>query len=125
MEKKTVYFVNFWSPGTFVADSWTQEVKSDDPKSVVWPERAYAFTMNKRIDVVDGKKVYKGESKQIGPTYYHPESKVENINQVKKNKNATPILVSNMEFNGWKEIIWSRWGNWPQPFDKKKSVVLA
>ena len=37
---------------------------------------------------------------------------------------ATPILISNMECNDWKQIIWTRWGNWPQPFDPATAEVL-
>ena len=124
MKKVIVYYVNFFSPGSFVADSWTKDIDDPDPKKVEWPERAYAFTLHKRTDVVDGKQVFRGSPKQIGPMYYHPDSKVENIRAAKKNKKSTPILISNMENNGWKEIVWSRWGNWPQPFDRKKSAVL-
>jgi len=35
------------------------------------------------------------------------------------------ILLSNMRCNGWPSVIYSRWGNWPQPFDATKVVVLS
>lgn len=125
MHKRTVYYVTFTAPGAFVAESWKREVSSPDPHKVEWPGNAYAFTMHKREDAIDGDTVYIGQPQQIGPTYYHPDSKVETLAEVRLNQKATPILISNMECNRWSHIIWSRWGNWPQPFDPAESEVLA
>ena len=35
------------------------------------------------------------------------------------------ILLSNMRCNEWPSVIYTRWGNWPQPFDAEKIRVLA
>jgi hypothetical protein len=29
-----------------------------------------------------------------------------------------------MECNGWKQMVWTRWGNWPQPFEPERMEVL-
>ena len=124
MHKETVVYVTFLSPGSIVADQWTRDVESLDPYTVDWPDRAYAFTMHTREDVVDGAARYKGVPARVGPVYYHPDSKVETLEEVRINPNAGDILVSNMECNRWGRVVWSRWGNWPQPFEAEKAVVL-
>lgn len=124
MQKRTIYYVTFMAPGSFVAESWKREVPSPDPRKVKWPGNAYAFTMHQREDVIDGETVYNGQPQQIGKTYYHPDSKVQSLDEARTDPRATPILISNMECNDWKQIIWTRWGNWPQPFDPATAEVL-
>lgn len=124
MKKQKVYFVVFWAPGSFFGESWTSEVKTPDPMAVKWPDNAYSFTMHEREDVVDGDTRFRGDSIQVGPAYFHPDSKVETLTQVKKNPKSTPTLIENMRCNKWEAVVWSRWGNWPQPFEKGKAVVL-
>lgn len=124
MDKQTVYYVTFWAPGSFVANDWTVTVDSPDPHKVEWPDSAYAFRLFKREDVIDGDKTYQGKPKQVGPTYYHPDSAIQSLDEVRTNPKASRILVSNMECNGWKQIIWTRWMNWPQPFEPGKMQVL-
>jgi hypothetical protein len=29
-----------------------------------------------------------------------------------------------MECNGWKQIIWTRWMNWPQPYEPGQQAIL-
>lgn len=125
MKKILKHFVTFYSPGSFCADTWTEDVCDVSPDKIKFPDRAYYFTMHKQEDVVDGATVYKGESKQVGPRYYHPDSKVETLEQVRINPKASKTLIENMEYNRWEKIVWSRWGNWPQPFDDAKDVVLT
>lgn len=126
MKKQTVYWVRFFAPGSFVANEWTKDYDEQPrPNDIEWPDNAYAFTVHKRVDALDGDDTYKGKPEQIGPIYYHPESKVETLEEVRHNPNATDILIQNMERNGWAEIIWTRWGNWPQEYDATKHQVLA
>jgi len=55
MEKQLKYWIEFFAPGSFTANTWTQEVEClPDPNTVPWPDRAYSFTLNKREDVIDG-----------------------------------------------------------------------
>lgn len=125
MDRITVRFARFLAPGSFVANEWTTPVESLDPNAVAWPDNAYAFTLHERVDLHDGPELFKGAEKQIGPMYYHPDSKVKTLAEVKADPASTRILVSNMECNGWGSLIYSRWGNWPQPFDATKHRVLA
>lgn len=124
MEKRTTHYVVFWSPGSFMANDWSQPVDSPDPRKVAWPDNAYAFRMFKREDVIDGGKTYEGKPEQLGPIYYHPDSAIQSLDEARSNPRASRTLISNMECNDWKQIIWARWQNWPQPFDPAEMVIL-
>ena len=82
MDRVTVRYVRFFSPGSFCANDWTEPVNTADPCAVVWPENAYAFTLHERVDALDGIETFKGEAKQVGPMYYHPDSKIETLAEV-------------------------------------------
>ena len=124
MEKKKVYWIRFWSPGSFVSESYDKNVKEfPDPQSVEFPDNAYSFTLHERKDVIDGDKTYRGDAQQVGPRYYHPDSKVEGIDEVSKRKDCD-ILIRNMQNNNWNEVVWSRWDNWPQTLTRSENVVL-
>ena len=125
IRKETMRWVKFYSPNILCADTWTEDVTGDDPNEVVWPERAYAFRMYYRVDVyIDGER-FKGDNQGGGVTYYHPDSKVESIDEVRaRNNPEDSTLLGNMECNGWSHIIWTRWGNWPQPYESDTVVVL-
>lgn len=126
MQKVKKYWARFYAPGSFVANEWDIESSSKiEPSSVEWPENAYAMTLHERTDMIDGDDTFTGQAEQIGPMYYHPDSVVETLDEAKRNPNATSILISNMECNRWESIVWSRWGNWPQPFDSSKHQVLS
>lgn len=126
MDRVTVRYVRFFSPGSFCANDWTEPVNTADPCAVVWPENAYAFTLHERVDALDGIETFKGEAKQVGPMYYHPDSKVVTEAEVAaKGDQRDSILLSNMRCNKWPSVIYSRWGNWPQPYEAGKHVVLG
>lgn len=125
MDRVPVRFARFLSPGSFTAETWERPVDSLDPAAVPFPDNAYAFTLHERVDVHDGPEVFTGKERQVGPTYYHPDSKVETLDEVRANPNATRILVSNMEINRWDRLIWTRWGNWPQPFDPANTQIVS
>ena len=126
MHRVTVRYVRFLSPGSFVANDRTVPVDSADPQTVKWPENAYAFTLHERVDVLDGPETFKGEAKQIGPVYYHPDSKVLTEAEVAaKGDPRDSILLSNMRCNKWPSVIYSRCGNWAQPYEAGKALVLG
>ena len=126
MERVTVRYVRFLSPGSFVANEWTMPVESADPSAVVWPDNAYAFTIHERVDMLDGQETFKGEAKQIGPVYYHPNSRIDTQAVVAARGDPRDrILLENMECNGWPAVIYSRWGNWPQPYEADKTRILS
>lgn len=120
-------FVTFMCPGSFVGEQYSRDVGPDfNQFDMDWPDDAYAFTLNERVDVVDGSETFNGKSAQIGPIYYHPDSKVETLDEIRVNPKAQRgCLIENMVCNKWDLIVWSRWGNWPQPFDAEKMCVLG
>lgn len=125
MEKVTVRYARFLTKGSFFAEEWTELVSSADPNDVVFPDGAYAFTMNERVDVVDGDDVYTGKASQIGPMYYHPDSKVVTFDELmSRNDPRDRILLENMRCNGWSSMIYTRCGDWPQPYKKESMKIL-
>lgn len=124
MKKELKRFVTFLAPGSFLAENWSRDVDSLDPYAIEWPNNAYAFTLHEREDIVDGDARFTGKARQIGPTYYHPDSTIETLDEVKANPKAGAVLVSNMQINRWDRVVWSRWGNWPQPYKDGEVKVL-
>jgi len=105
-------------------ETWDKDIKNIIPKDMKFPKNAYAFEIYEQENIVDGEKVFIGEAKRIGPMYYHPDSKIETLAQVKGNPNASKTLISNMECNKWDKVIWTRWNNWPQPYKKGRMKIL-
>jgi hypothetical protein len=125
MLKEKKYWITYWMPGSFTANTSVKDCKELPLiAEVEWPENAYALTLHQREDAIDGEKVYKGESEQIGPMYYHPDSKVTTLEETKAHPHTTKTLISNMECNGWDAVIWTRWGNWPQPFENGRHEIV-
>ena len=124
MERVTKRWANFYFPGMFVANETERDVASLDPHSVAWPDGAYAFALYERTELHDGPDVYTGKAQRVGPLYYHPDSKVETLAEVEANRPGERILISNMRCNGWSAVVWSRYGNWPRPFDPAQDQVL-
>ena len=126
MDKVTVHYVRFYSTGSFCANDWTAEVQSADPAAVVWPENAYAFTLHERVDVLDGPKRFEGKPQQLGLMYYHPDSAVKTQAEIAAKADPRDrILLQNMKCNSWPAVIYSRWGNWPQPYEADKVRILG
>jgi hypothetical protein len=119
------YWIKFYAPGSFTANVWIIECEElPKPEEVEIPENAYAFEIYKREDIEKDGKIYKGEAKQVGKQYYHPDSEVTTLEEVRKHPKTTDILISNMECNKWDSVIWTRWGNWAQPFNKEKISIV-
>lgn len=127
IEKVVVRYARFLSPGVALAEYWTKPVETLDPAEVTWPDNAYAFTLHERTDMVDGEgKTYTGEPRQIGPVYYHPDSKILTEDEVSaKGDPSDSILLWNMHINKWPCVIYTRWGNWPQPYDPNETRLLG
>ena len=107
------YYAVFYTPGSLNARHWSVPIPSADPLKVKWPKDAFMFRLFQA-----------GTDVQLGKDYYHPDSKVETLTDVEKNPRAPPGLVDTMKSKGWNQILWSRWGTWPQPWDPGKGEVL-
>lgn len=123
--KETIYTLTFHMPGVFVGEEFSTPVDHCDPAKVEWRDDAYAFCFFGRDRVTDDKgNTYDGDEEQVGKLYYHPDSVIETLAEVKANRPDETILISNMQTNGLEKIIWTRRGNWPQPYDEKRIEVL-
>lgn len=130
MSKLVKHYVEFFSPGTFVAETSEREIKSWDiaaatKMALKISERygatpyGFRFTTRQRgDDDFDSKQTAKS------PMYYLG-GKVETLAQVKaRATDKDSILISNMEGNGWKRIITNdnSW-RWTQPLDDSDVVL--
>ena len=120
MRTSTEFIVVYFYAGTICANTSEKLFNSrEEITSAEWPNGVYAYKLYQQdiVQDTDTGKLYRGDRTEVdGKIHYHPDSKVETLEQVRHNPNATGILISNMECNGWDSIVWTRYGNWPQPF---------
>lgn len=116
----------FYSAGSFFADQTRVEVNSADPEAVKFPDGAYAFVLRQHNEVeIDGV-IYRSAETQSTPfTYYHPDSCLKTLDEVLADPRSGPYLASNMRVNRWDRVVYTRYGNWPQPFDPASTVILG
>lgn len=123
------HYVEFFSPGTFFAETTTKEIGSwDVGKAVkmakVITERhgakpyGFAFTTRERgPDDFDSK-----ETKRSGMHYLR--ARVMTLADVKREMPDQRILIGNMECNRWDKIVVSANGyRWTQPLHKGDRVL--
>lgn len=127
---KTVkWFVEFHYPGLMLGDSSEEEYTGPvEPKDVAFADNSYAFTIWKRTDIEEDGETFKGERSVVGKRYYyHPDSRITSLEEMKTGSvpGVTEILLSNMRINKWDSVIWTRLGNWPQPYDAERMEVLS
>jgi len=118
------YCMTFWSPGTIVGESWTADVDEfPEPAAIQWPERAYAVQFCEQTVAEANGETLRGTLRSIGPLRYHPDSVVTTLAETERHPNATAILLDNMRTNNWDAVIWTRWGNWPQPWNAARMEI--
>lgn len=121
MQKVTKRSLRFYYPGLLFSDSSDVEVEHDFPdKMALWPKNAFAYRRVTRVDVEDGGETFRGKE-ETGPLVYHPNTKLESLEQVRLNPKATANLISNMENNGWNEIAWTIF-NQAMPLSKEDYI---
>ncbi len=124
------HYVEFFSPGTFVAESTTQEVDSWDIDTA----KKMASKITERHEATPygfqfvtrerGAKDFDSKEVKRSPLYYLG-GKVETLAEVEARKDPSErILVENMRGNGWDRIITNTnsW-KWTRPL-RKDDVVL-
>lgn len=114
------HYVEYIYPGIIVSETSTKEVLSRNPKSVLIPDSAYGFRFIDREEVeLNGEKL-KGDNKNISRWYYRGRQMT--LEDVKREKPEEEILISNMERNDWKSIVWTKF-NQAIPLDKGDTVL--
>ncbi len=125
MNKFTTRYAQFWAPGLFFGESWTKELCMNETPE--WPGNAYAYQLWEREDIDDGE-TYKGTPRKVGKLIYHPDSTIASIEDIRAARTPIapgPALLRNMEINKWDKVIWTRWGNWPQPWEPDRMEVAS
>jgi len=126
MKKVKEYWIVFYSPGTIVANTWSKDIeKPVKPENVEWPDNAYAFELCERENIIENDETYKGKVIK-SKMYYHPNSKLSTLKEIKAtNDRRDATLIRNMENNNWNRVIFTRWGNWPQPYKPEEMEVIC
>ena len=124
------HFVEFYSPGSFFAetdmreiDSWDIDKAKELAKEIIqrYGAKPYAFkfiTRGRTDDELDSKVI-----EESG--YYFINGIVKTLEEIKAENNPNnKILISNMECNKWDKVVitYSPY-KWTQPFRKNDSVV--
>lgn len=127
MEK---HFVEFFSPGTFVAETTTKPIDSWDVSKALemakniterWNSKPYGFqffTKARMDDELDSHEIARSG-------IYYINGTIKTLEDLKAEKNPdNRTLISNMECNGWDRVVQtcSPW-KWTQPFDDDDHVV--
>lgn len=126
------HYVKFFSPGTFMAEDNTEEVKSWDVKAATKragdieqrysaiPYGFYFYTMERAPGEWEPKRT------ATSPMYFLPHCKLETLEEIDaRDLPDERILRSNMHGNGYKAVIVTTKGwKWTQPFDAAKDVLL-
>lgn len=125
------HFVEFFSPGTFVAESSVHPVDSwdvDEAKKISlqicerYGSKPYGFqffTRARTDDELDSKVIAKSG-------IYYINGVVKTLEEIKAENNPNDrILISNMESNGWDRVVttYSPY-KWTQPFECGDAVVV-
>lgn len=119
---RTRRYVEFLYAGSFTADYRTEEVGHADPALIEVPDGAYAFRFFDIREIDDGGTVLRSDRLNKSMTFY-PDGVLATVEQAREMPNSQ-ILVSNMEGNGWPAVVFSRYGNFPQPFNPAKDLII-
>jgi hypothetical protein len=123
-------FVEFYSPGTIVAEITTKEIKEWDIDTALemagsiterYGAKPYGFrfiTRSRQDDELDSKITNKSFMHYIG-------CEVLTLEQIKaKNDPKDKILIGNMERNGWGRMVTTKTGwKWTQPLENYDIVI--
>jgi hypothetical protein len=123
--KRIESYITFFFAGSFTADTSKRLVLSLDPAAIEWPESAYAARFSQRDTIDHEGVVFVGKEKDVSKLLYRAGSRVDSLQEIKDREDPHDgILISNMEINGWPAMIYTHFGNWPQPFDAEKMEIL-
>lgn len=103
----TKHYVEYIYAGSFVSETGTEEIPSRD-QSITLPKGAYAYRIFDREEIEQSGEILKGSPKNYGPR--HIKGDVYDLERVKREVSDNQILLSNMQSNGWPNVIKCRQG---------------
>ena len=105
------HFVERLYPGIICSETTVCEIPERDVKAVQLAGDCFGFRFfDKTVTVVDGETLT-GSRKNVSGWYYQGEKMT--IDQVKATFGHDAILISNMENNGYTEVVKTRFGFMP------------
>lgn len=109
-DSKTVTFIRFFYPGSFVSETSVRQVESREAPTEI-PKGAFGWNFyDKTLIVENGEELWGKEKNTSGKTYI---GEVYDIARVKAEMPNERILISNMENNGYKSVVVTGRGTFP------------
>lgn len=109
-------YVEFLLPGTFMPEMITREVVDRQVETLDIPKNAYAFSFYDVLSTeAEGELLESGELNKSGR--YYVGARVLTLKEVEREYPNERILIDNIRFNHWDEIILCRTGNFQPPQD--------
>jgi len=108
------HYVEYYYPGSFFSETSVKEIAQRDVSKIVIPDDAFGFKFFDRVHAeIDGVEL---QSKRLNISQMHfYGGRIMSIEDVRRECPDDRILLANMEYSGWKNIIVCRTGN-TQPF---------
>lgn len=112
-------YIEFYSPGAFLSESSTREVKTRDLSKIKMPKNAFGFRffdiLSASVKEGSQRVLVTSERINVSPMHYYG-GKLYTVAELKRKYPNQHTLISNIESNGYKKAIQCRTGNW-QPFN--------
>jgi hypothetical protein len=123
---KTQTYVEYLSPGSFVAEGTVRESIDRDAKRAACeaPDHAYGFRFYERVIITAGDVVTRSDKRNVSGVHY-VDGQLFDADAVEALPGDHEILLSNMRSNGWPQVVRCRTGGWFQPFGETDSITSA
>lgn len=120
----TKHFIQFLSPGSFFSESSSKQVKSRDDSKVKIGKYSFGYRFYDRNEFSNPDTGELMTGKPLNHSNWTYFGETMSVNQVKKNVKDNRILVANMENNGFKKVVKTKFGQFIplEPNDKVKSI---
>lgn len=116
----TKQYVEIYYPGSFCANTTTQEIS--DKENFLLPEKAYAYKFFEKTEVetTEGE-VLTGKRKNESGMFY--KGKTYTIEGIKRDFPDEKTLIWNMETNNWSKVVRTVLGNFV-PFREGDKIIV-
>jgi len=101
------HYIEYLHPGIIVSEHSEEEVKKRERPAKL-PNNVFGYRFFSREVVTKNGETLRGKEKNLSPCTYIGKKRT--LAQVKKETPDAKILISNMESNGFKEIVNTRFG---------------